>query len=245
MLTQPTLQKLQTLKFTGMLKGFKEQIESDQFDSLSFEERLGLLVDLEITEREDRRLNTRLRQAKLRVQACMEDIKYSSKRGLDKSLIKSFYSCKWIKDGNNILITGATGAGKSYLACALAHRACIAGYKTRYFRASRLFEELLVAKGDGRYPKLMTLISRQHLIVIDDWGLCKLSDNERSDLLEILEDRYQINSTIIASQLPIDHWHETIANPTFADAIMDRIIHNAYKINLKGESMRKTKIKSL
>jgi len=153
MLIQPTLQKLQALKFTGMAKGFKEQIDSGKYDSLSFEERLGFLVDLEMTGREDRRLNTRLRQAKLRLQACMEDIDYSSKRGLDKSLIKSLYDCKWIKKSSNILITGATGTGKSYLGCALAHRACIAGYKARYFRASKLFEELQVAKGDGRYPK--------------------------------------------------------------------------------------------
>jgi len=240
MLTIPTLEKLKSLKFYGMARAFEEQLASDN-DSLTFEERFGLLVDQEAADRENRSLQSRLRQAKLRQQACMEDIDYRHSRGLDKSLIKSFSTCKWVKDHLNILITGPCGAGKSYLACAFGHRGCLEGYKVLYFRASRLFPELAVARGDGRYTKLMNTISKAHLLVIDDWGLSVLAEQERNDLLEILEDRHGIHSTVIASQLPVEKWHEIIGNPTLADAILDRLVHNAYKINLKGGSMRKKK----
>ena len=245
MLIHPTLEKLKELKLKGLARGFEEQMSSSSYDSLSFEERLGQLVDLESTEREDRRLKSRLKQAKMRQQACMEDIDYSSRRGLEKVMMESLQTCRWLKEGNNILITGPTGVGKSYLACALGHRACLVGYKVHYFRATRLFEELKLARGDGRYPKLMNRIGKCQLLIIDDWGLCQLGDLERKDFLEILEDRYQSFSTIIAGQLPIDHWHEIIGNPTFADAILDRVVHNAYKINLVGDSMRKKKKKDL
>lgn len=241
MLTVPTLEKLRALKFHGMAKGFEEQLASSNSDSLNFEERLGLLVDQETIERENRGLQTRLRQAKFRQRACMEDIDYRQSRGLDKSLIRSFSTCKWVKDHLNILITGPCGAGKSYLACAFGQRACLEGYKALYFRAPRLFPDLAVARGDGRYTKLMNTISKAQLLVIDDWGLSVLTEQERNDLLEILEDRHGIHSTIVASQLPVDRWHEIIGNPTLADAILDRLVHNAYKINLKGGSMRKKK----
>ena len=243
MLIQPTLEKLKTLKFHGMARALEEQLNSSEFDSLTFEERLGLLVDRELTERENRRIQARLRQAKLRQQACMEDIDYRHPRGLDKSLMHSMATCRWIKEHLNILICGATGVGKSFIACALAHKACLEGYKTLYIRSSRLFADLALANGDGRYGKMMNALAKTDLLVIDDWGLSTLDEQARKDLLEILEDRHEIHSTIIASQLPVEHWHEVIGNPTLADAILDRLVHNAYQINLKGESMRKKKSK--
>ena len=241
MLSHPTLEKLRQMKFYGMTKAFEQQLNCSDYDGLSFEERFGLMVDMEMTEKENRRLTTRLRQAKLRQQACMENIDYRTPRKMDKSLMKSLATCKWIKDNLNILITGKTGLGKSFLACALGHKACMHGYKTLYFRATRLFHDLMVARGDGRYNKIMNSIAKANLLVIDDWGLTKLSDQEQMDFLEILEDRYGIHSTIMTSQFPHTNWHELMANPTLADAIMDRFIHNAYKINLDGGSMRKKK----
>ena len=243
MLTVPTLEKLRELRLNGMVKGFEEQSSSSDCHALTFEERLGLLVDRELTERNNRRLRTRLQRAKLRQQACMEDIDYHQTRGLDKSLMKSLAVCQWIRDHLNVLIAGSTGVGKSFIACALGHRACFEGFKVFYARAPRLFGELEVARGDGRYVKLMNTIAKSHLLIIDDWGLSILTDKEQRDLLEILEDRNGIHSTIIASQIPVENWHEVIGNPTLADAIMDRLIHSAYKINLKGESMRKKKSK--
>lgn len=243
MLTVPTLEKLRELRLDGMVRGFEEQLSSGECHALTFEERLGLLVDRELTERNNRRLRTRLQRAKLRQQACMEDIDYHQARGLDKSLMKSLAACQWIRDHLNVLIAGSTGVGKSFIACALGHRACLEGFKVFYARAPRLFGELEVARGDGRYVKLMNTIAKSHLLIIDDWGLSILTDKEQRELLEILEDRNGIHSTIIASQIPVENWHEVIGNPTLADAIMDRLIHSAYKINLKGESMRKKKSK--
>ena len=243
MLTVPTLEKLRELRLDGMVRGFEEQLSSAECNALTFEERLGLLVDRELTERNNRRLKTRLQRAKLRQQACMEDIDYHQTRGLDKSLMKSLAVCQWIRDHLNVLIAGSTGVGKSFIACALGHRACLEGFKVFYARAPRLFGELEVARGDGRYVKLMNTIAKSHLLIIDDWGLSILTDKEQRELLEILEDRNGIHSTIIASQIPVENWHEVIGNPTLADAIMDRLIHSAYKINLKGESMRKKKSK--
>lgn len=239
MLITPTLDKLRMLRLRGMARAFEEQLSSSDYESLSFEERLGFLVDREAIERENRGLQSRIKKAKFRQSACIEDIEYSPSRGLDKHLIKSFTTCKWIKDHLNILITGPCGAGKSFLACALGHRACLEGYKVLYFRVPRLFPDLNIAHGDGRYSKLMNTIAKADLIVIDDWGLSVLTDQERRDLLEILEDRNGIHSTIMVSQIPVDKWHENIGNPTLADAILDRLVHNAYKINLKGGSMRK------
>ena len=245
MLAHPTQEKLRTLKLYGMAKSLEEQRAAQSCDDLSFEERLGLLVDREFTEQENRRLASRLKTAKLRQQASMEDIDYAQKRGLDKELMKSLGRCKWLTERLNILLTGPCGTGKSFIACALGHKACLEGYKILYFRAARLFESLALAKGDGRYSRLMNSIAKQDLLIIDDWGLSILTDQERSDMLEILEDRHGIHSTIITSQLPIEHWHEAIGNPTLADAILDRIIHNAYKIQLKGGSMRRIKAERL
>lgn len=241
MLIHPTIEKLKQLKLTGMAQAMEEQMASTRYDSLSFEERLGLLVDVESTVREDRRIQTRLKQAKLRQSACLEDIYYSAQRGLDQSLIRTLSNCEWVKKGLNVLITGATGVGKSWLACALAHQACFKDYKAKYYRASRLFEELELAKGDGRYSKLIKTIAKLDLIIIDDWGLSPMKEHERKDMLEILEDRHGKGSTIVAGQLPVEHWHDIIGDPTFADAILDRLIHNAYQIELKGDSLRKKK----
>ena len=239
MLNHPTLEKLHTLRLFGMLKALTEQMNMPGIDTLSFEERLGLLADREITEREDRRLKTRLRQAKLKHNACIEDIDYRAPRGLDKALILQLASCRWVHEGLNLIVNGPTGVGKTWIACAMAQKACREGYTALYLRLPRLFQALSLAHGDGRFPKLMAAFAKTDLIVLDDWGLAKLTAEQRRDLLELLDDRHGNRSTIVTSQLPVDHWHETIGDPTLADAILDRLIHNAYRINLKGESMRK------
>jgi DNA replication protein DnaC len=243
MLNHPTLDKLHELRFTGMARALTEQMALPDIDDLSFEERLGLLVDREVTEREDRRLKTRLRQAKLKQNACIEDIDFKQSRGLDKSLVLDLAQCQWIKKHLNLLITGPTGVGKTWVACALAQKACREGYTSLYLRLPRLLQELPIAKGDGTYTRLLIRLAKVDVLILDDWGLSKLIAEQRRDLLEILEDRHDNRSTIVTSQLPLDQWHHIIGDPTLADAILDRIVHNAYKINLKGESMRKNKSK--
>jgi DNA replication protein DnaC len=239
MLNHPTLDKLNTLKFYGMAQGLQDQAQHPAIDQLSFEERLGLLVDREITNRLDRRFKNRLQQAKLKQSASLEDIDYQANRGLDKALVQGFHDCQWIKKNLNILISGPTGVGKSWIACALAQKACREGYTALYQRVPRLFHELVLAKGDGSLNKLFSRLSKVDVLILDDWGLSKLTAEQRRDLLEILEDRHGSRSTIVTSQLPIDQWHDNIGDSTMADAIMDRLVHNAYKINLKGESLRK------
>ena len=243
MLNHPTLDKLKTLKFYGMIQGLHDQAQHPAIDQLSYEERLGLLVDRELTDRLDRRLKNRLLQARLKQQACLEDIDYQSHRGLDKALVHSLHDCQWVKKHLNILITGPTGVGKSWIACALAQKACREGYTALYQRIPRLFQELPLAKGDGSYSKLLTRLGKTDVLLLDDWGLAKLTAEQRRDLLEILEDRHGARSTIVTSQLPLDQWHASIGDATLADAIMDRLVHNAYKINLKGESLRKKQAK--
>jgi len=241
MLVHPIIDKLQSLRFFGMRCAFEEQMQLPDIDQLSFEERMGLLVDREMTERENRRFKTRLTKAKLRQHACVEDVDFRHKRGLDKSLFMQLVDCQWVKEAHNVLIIGPTGVGKTYLACALAHKACLQGYSTLYFRLPRLLQELGIAKADGRYDKILKTLSKTQLLLVDDWGLKPLVKEQGHDLLEILEDRHGLRSTLVTSQLPVEHWHEIIGNPTLADAILDRLIHNAYRINLKGESMRKKK----
>ena len=239
MLTHPTLDKLHTLRLAGMAKAFQEQLDMPDIDALSTAERIGLMADRELTERDNRRLATRLRKAKLRHQGAVEDIDYRHPRGLEKSLMKKLTTSQWVCEHLNVLICGPTGIGKSWLGCALAHKACRDGFTALYARLPRFFRELTLARGDGRYHKLMTTMAKTDLLVLDDFGAGTLNDEHRHDLLEILEDRYGLRSTLVTSQYPLDHWHEVIADPTLADAILDRLVHNAYKLELKGESMRK------
>jgi len=241
MLIHPIIDKLRTLRLNAMARTLEEQMQIPDIGSLSFEERLGLLVDMEATDRENRRLKTRLIKARLRQNASVEDIDFRHPRGLDKSLMLKLFSCDWIKDGNNLLITGPTGTGKTFLACALAQKACREGYSVQYIRTPRIFQELHIAKGDGRYTKILKNFAKANLLLFDDWGLAKMTDENRHDLLEILEDRNSIASTLVTSQFPVNKWHDLIADPTLADAILDRLIHSAYKIELKGGSMRKKK----
>jgi DNA replication protein DnaC len=242
-LTHPIFEKLEQLRFYGMLKALEEQMQMPDIKKLGFEERLGLLVDREMTDRENRRLKTRLRKAKLRQNACVEDVDFRHPRKLDKILFMNLADGRWLKEHNNVLLIGPTGVGKTYLACALAQKACRQGYSALYFRLPRLLHELSIAKADGRYDKLLTGIGRIDLLVLDDWGLYKFVKEQRHDLLEILEDRHGRRSTLVTSQLSVKHWHEIIADPTLADAILDRLVHNAYKLELSGESMRKKQSK--
>jgi len=239
MLHHPTIEKLNTLRLPGMAKALAQQSESAEIAALSFEERLGLLLDQESTYRDSKRLTTRLRLAALRQNACLEDIDYRAPRGLDKSMMAKLATGDWLRAHLNCLITGPAGVGKSFMACALAHQACREGLGVRYLRLPRLLNELTIARGDGRYRKLLAQLARTDVIVLDDFGLAALGDEQRRDLLEILEDRYQRRSTLITSQFPVERWHELINDPTLADAILDRLVHNAYRLALKGDSMRK------
>ena len=239
MLLHPTLEKLTTLRFTGMATALDEQMQINSLDDMGFEERLGLLLDREIAVRQTRRMNTRLRKARLRQDSCIEDIDFRHPRGLDKSLVMRLAGCDWIKAHNNLIITGPTGVGKTYLACAFAQKACREGYNTIYMRISKLFEDLSLSKGDGRYLKLLSSFAKADLLVLDDYGLEQLGREQRHDLLEILEDRHGLKSTLVTSQLPVENWHEQIGDPTLADAILDRLVHSAHKIKLNGGSMRK------
>ena len=241
MLLHPTLEKLTTMRFSGMAAALEEQMKMDGLQDIGFEERLGLLLDHEQAVRDTRRLKTRLSKAKLRQNASIEDIDFRHPRGLDKSLVLRLADCQWIKSHNNLIITGPTGVGKSFLACAFAQKACREGFNTLYLRLTKLFEDLALAKGDGRYLKLLTSFAKADLLVLDDYGLAPLTQEQRHDFLEILEDRHELKSTLVTSQLPIEHWHEQIGDPTLADAILDRLVHSAHKIKLQGESMRKKK----
>jgi len=226
MLNHPTYQQLNQLRLFGMAKALNEQQRLPELDRMSFEERLGLLVE---------------RRAKLKHAATPEDVDYRVARGLDRTLFNRLLTGSWIKEHQNVLITGLTGLGKTWLACALTNQACRQGYSSLYVRVPRLFEELAVAHGDGRYVKFITGLAKVDVLLLDDWGVAMLTDSARRDLLEILDDRYNQRSTIITSQLKVDDWHESIGDPILADAILDRLVHNAHKLDLSGESIRKSK----
>ncbi|UCF57497.1 MAG: IS21-like element helper ATPase IstB [Deltaproteobacteria bacterium] len=239
MLTEQTINKLYAMKLNGMAEALKEQLQQPHAHDLSFEERFALLVDRQWTWTENRRMKRLLHNARLKINACIEDIDFRTPRGLDKSVILHLANGDWISNTHNIIITGPTGVGKTYLACALANRACRMGFQSYYIRLPQLFQQLTIARADGSYPTLMKKLLKANVLVIDDLGLAPMSAPERRDLLEVIEDRHGIASTIVAAQLPIEHWHENIRDPTIADAILDRLVHNAHKIHLKGESMRK------
>jgi DNA replication protein DnaC len=241
MLTHPTLDKLNALSLFGMVKGFAELQASGDAAALPLAEGLGLLLDREMSYRHDKRLSARLRYARLRHQAAVEDVDYRTPRGLDRALFQKLVAGDWIDAHDNLAICGPTGIGKSWLACALGHKACRDNRSALYQRVPKLFSELALARGDGRYARLLKTLARVDLLILDDWGLEPLNADARHDLLEILEERYGRRSTIVTSQLPVLQWHEVIGDPTYADAILDRLVHNAQRIELSGESLRKTK----
>lgn len=239
MLAHPTLDRLNAMGLSGMAKAFDELAANTEAEQLSHAEWLALLLDREWSWRYDRKLTTRLRFAKLRHQAAPEDVDYRSDRGLDRALFIKLIAGDWIDAHDNLAICGPSGVGKSWLACALGHKACRDDRSVLYQRVPRLFANLALARGDGRYARLQRTLARVQLLILDDWGLEPLDDQARHDLLEILEDRYGRRSTIITSQLPVSAWHEVIGNPTYADAILDRLVHNAHRIDLTGESLRR------
>jgi len=240
MLNNTTLDQLREMRLTGMADAFTEQLEKPNTD-MDFESRLGILVDREYLLRKNRQLKRRLQRAKLQQHACIEDIDYKKSRGISKANILELSKLNWIRQHNNMLITGKTGCGKTYLACAMAHKACLSGFTAAYYRLPRLWEELKIAKANGTYPALLIKIAKFDMIILDDWGLTPPNSDQRRDLLEILEDRYQQRSTVITSQLPVAHWHEHLNDATLADAILDRLVHNSIRVELKGESLRKMK----
>lgn len=239
MLIQQTISILEQLRLFEMVKAIQEQEKNSEYEKLDFYERLGFIADRELLAKQNRLLDTRLRKAKLRQQAVFEDIDYKVSRGVKRSHILELGTGKWVRNHENLLITGPTGVGKTYLGCAIAHKACQNGFSVIYYRLGKLMYELSLNRGEGSYLKTLKKISKIDILVLDDWGLEMLNKEQRYDLLEILEDRHGLKSTLITSQLPIDAWHSFIGDQTLADAIMDRLIHSAQILNLKGESMRK------
>jgi len=240
MLNEPTIEKLKLLRLNAMAEAWAAQQAQPEIAALSFDERFGLLVDAEWVHRENVRLARALKEAKLRMSnACVEDIDCSSKRELDKALVRQLGTCRWVAEHQNIIITGKTGTGKTYLACAFAQQAVRKGYRAIYRRAPRLYQELALAKADGTYPRLLSRLARTDVLVIDDWALTPITAEQRADLLEILEDRYGNRSTIFASQLEAKLYHEYLGDPTVADAVCDRLLHNAHRVALNGPSRRK------
>ena len=246
MLTNPTLDQMQALGLAGMATAYRQLAEQDDGAQLSRDEWLGLMLDREAAMRSDRRLTNRLATAKLRhAEACIENVDFSSKRGLDKRNILQLAQGDWLKAHENLIITGQTGTGKTWLACAFARQAARLDHSVLYLRTPRLFENLAMARLDGRFPRLVDKLARVQLLILDDWGTHCLNDQQRLDLLEIFEERYRRKSTLITAQLPVAKWHDMIGEPTIADAILDRIVHNAHRITLEGDSLRKRKSRPL
>ena len=240
MLNQQTLEKLRALRLHGMAEAFRAQSEQISITELSFEERFALLVDQQWNWRQNRALERRLSKAKLRHHASVEDLDFRTPRGLDRALVRSLtQDSTWVREHQNIFLLGPTGIGKSFLACALAEKACRDGFTALYTRAAQLFRDLALARADGSLRTLLARWARLDVLVVDDWAMAPLADTERRDFLEICEDRYQRRSTILTSQLPVAKWHEQIGDPTLADSILDRLVHNAHRIEMRGESMRK------
>lgn len=240
MLNHSTRDKLLNLKLLGMVRGWELQAGDPSSGSLTFDERLGLLVDAEGSDQANRRLASRLKSAHLRQSATLEDMNWRSGRNLDRNAIMALADGEWIRRHQNVLVTGPTGVGKSYLACALAHAACRAGFTARYWRLPRLWDEFYLARLENRWGKFLASLNRLDLLILDDLGMTAMTDQNRQDLLELLDDRFDRRSTIIASQIPLANWHEAIGEPTMADAILDRLVHTSHKFILKGDSMRKT-----
>jgi DNA replication protein DnaC len=244
MLNEPTLEKLRAHRLNALAETWCEQRKDPKMTDLAFDERFGLLVDAEWIDRQNKRLARNLREAKLRLSdACIEGIDYPPRRKLDKAVIRGLASCAWIQEHHNVVITGPTGVGKTYIACALAQQACRKGYRALYRRVPRIFDEILLARADGTYPRWLAKVARFDVVVLDDWGLVPLADSERRDLLEIMEDRYGNRSTILTSQMPVEQWHDQVGDPTIADAFCDRLLHNAHRIELHGPSRRQEKKK--
>ncbi|MEO5325221.1 IS21-like element helper ATPase IstB [Mesorhizobium sp. CC13] len=241
MLINPTIDMLRELGLTGMASAYQELETQTEARSLEHGEWLALLLEREATMRRQKRFEARARAAKLRHDAQIENIDFRAARGLDRNLFMKLAGCDWVRQRHSLLLIGPAGVGKSWLACALGHKACREDLSVAYHRLPRLFATLALARGDGRYPKVLKALARTDLLILDDWGPEKLNDEQRRDLLEIIEDRYEKRSTIVTSQVPVDHWYDMIGNPTIADAILDRLVHNAYRIELSGESMRKQK----
>lgn len=239
MLTQPLFEQLRELRCHGMIEALQEQMQQSDIHQLSFDERFSLLVERECIMRGNRKLTSRLRQARLKANACIEDIDYSVSRGISRAVIKQLADCSWVGRKQNLQITGPTGTGKTWLACALANQACRTHFTARYLRLPRLFQALELARGDGSFPKLLASLEKIQLLILDDWGLAPMNDEQRRDLLEIMDDRHNQSSTIVTSQLPVKLWHEAIGDLTLGDAILDRLVHNSHRIDMKGESMRK------
>ena len=240
MTTAITLTRLRDLRLSGMAEALERQLEQvSTYDALSFLERFGLLVEQECLEREHRKQDRLVRQARFKLRASVQDIDYQHPRNLKQDQIARFAQGEWISRAQNLLITGPCGSGKTYVACALGHNACLQGYSTRYFRLSRLLLELTQAKADGSYQKILKQLARTQLLLIDDWGLDALTAAQRNDLMEIMDNRHDATSTVMISQLPTDQWYAAIGDNTLADAILDRLMHNAHRLPLKGESMRK------
>ena len=239
MLITPTLDKLRALNLLGMARALGEQLERPDYQALSFEERLGLLVDRETQDRDNRRLERHLKAAKLRSTACIEDIDFRHPRGLDRSLLLTLATAQWVRAHQNVLIVGSTGTGKTFLACALAHAALRHGHTALYRRAPRLLTELALARADGRLPRLLANWARVDVLVVDDFALRPLLPEQSAELLEVLEDRAELRSTIVTSQLPVALWHDALADPTVGDAVLDRLVHHAHRIEVHGESLRR------